>query len=200
MEEINVNNPLPVQRGFNPKIILLILGVAVLGELIFAVVTLTKGVPPVGGSRLTSLNKANIALLLPKSEYKVGETLAIKIRVDTNGNKTSGTDVLLRFDPKIFEASGDGVITKGTIYQDYPVASVDPKVGLITISGISPSKDSGFKGAGILATVNLKAKASGQTKITLDFTNGSSKDTNILDAGSSRDLLQKVIPLSLTIK
>ena len=193
----------PVQtvpnKRFNPKIILLILAVVVLAEIIFAIKTLTSPISEISQNK-TSLGKANIALLLGKSEYVVGDTLPIKIRVDTNDNKTSGTDVLLRFDPKIFEASGTGVITVGTIYPDYPVASVDSQAGLITISGISPNKESGFSGAGILATVNLRAKAPGQTKITLDFTQDSIKDTNILDATSSRDLLQQVMPLSLTIK
>ena len=203
MDEINTENPVPEvavpKKRFSPKIILLILVVVVLGEIIFAVKTLTSPISKIGQNK-TSIGKANIALLLGKSEYAVGEVLPIKIRVDTNDNKTSGTDVLLRFDPKIFEASGTGVITKGTIYQDYPVASVDSKVGLITISGISQTKENGYSGIGILATVNLKAKAPGQTKITLDFTPDSIKDTNILDATSSRDLLQQVMPLSLTIK
>lgn len=169
-------------------------------ELIFAIKTLTAPTPPSPAAPSKSQPASvNLSLEAVGQDFKVGEIVTVNVRVNTGGHPTDGIDLVLNFDPKILEASTASLI-KTTIYPDYPQMRVDSKVGLVQISGISGVEGGTFKGEGVLATINFKAKAAGKTTLTIDYTKGQTNDSNVVESATGLDILEGVNNLNLTIK
>ena len=97
-----------------PKLIFVILAVIILVEVVLAVRYLKQSAPP-PPPKLQPISGGRIVLIADKKDYKVGEVIVVSVRVSTGGQTTDGTDLILRFDPKVLEASNASV-TQGRIY------------------------------------------------------------------------------------
>lgn len=186
-----------------PKIIFTILAVVLLAEVVYAVRVLTfpapvAPTPPSAIKNTVLLTGGKISLNIPKTSFALNEVVSVNVMVESGGHDLNGVDLIIRYDPKTLEASAGG-IAKGNIFDEYPLKSVDSKKGLIAISGISSLKSS-FKGTGLFATINIKAKVPGKTALTIDFVKGSTSDSNLVEAGSARDILEAVNNLELTVR
>ena len=131
-----------------------------------------------------------IILNVQKTSPVQNETIPVAVILDTGEYIISGADLIVRFDPKILEASGGGIV-RGNIFEEYPLLSVDSKEGTISVSGVNSVK-TGFKGVGQLATLNFKAKAKGSTYLIVEFVKDSTSDSNLIEADTSKDILQGV--------
>ena len=188
------------RKFITPKTIFLGLGVILLIEVIFAIKTLTAPTPPPPTVQSKSQpTSVNLSLEAVGGDFKTGGVVTVNVRVNTGGHQTDGIDLVLNFDPKILEATPASLI-KTAIYPDYPQMRVDSKTGLIQISGISGVEGGTFKGEGILATINFKAKAKGETMLKIDYAKGKTDDSNVVESGTGLDILEDVNDLSLTIK
>ena len=202
--DTKINNLQSFKRFFSgPKIIFTILGIILLVEFVYAVKVLTSPAPvaptpPPASKNTVLLSGGKISLGVPKTSFAFNEVISVNVMVESGGHDLDGVDLIIRYDPKILEATSGGII-KGKIFDEYPLKSVDSKKGLIAISGISSLKSS-FKGTGLFATMNLKAKAPGITALTVDFATGSTSDSNLVEAGSARDILEAVNNLELTVR
>lgn len=189
-----------IRKFLTPKTIFLSLGVILLIEVIFAVKTLTAPTPaPPLAQPESQPGKVNLSLEAVGRDFKVGEIVTVNVRVNTGGHRTDGVDLVLKFDPKILEASTASLI-KTTIYPDYPQMKVDAKGGLVQISGISGLDGKTFKGTGVFATINFKARAVGETTLTVNFTPGKTDDSNIVESLSGNDILESVSNLNLSVQ
>jgi len=153
-----------------------------------------------------SLSSNSISLSPTTGNYKVDQTFDVNILIDTAGKTIDGVDILyLKFDPKILEVVDSSTTTsgiqikQGTIFSMYLGNSVDNNTGKIAISGLVQPGTNGFKGSGVFATITFKAKASGDAKVTFDFTPGSTKDANMVEHGTAKDILGKVINADYSI-
>lgn len=181
------------------RIIFAILGIILLAEFIYAVRVLTSPIPsPSPKSPSVQKTVGKISLTVPKTSFSVTEVVPVSVIVDTAQQTVDGVDLVVQFDPKILEASSAGMI-KGRIFDEYPAVSVDSKKGLIAISGIA-SLENSFKGKGIFATLNLRAKTPGKTSLTIDFQKGSTTDSNLVETATSKDILEVVDNLELDIR
>lgn len=181
------------------RIIYPILGVVVIVELILGLKTLLAPLPKSQVQKIQPISEAKILLMSPKLIYKVGDAVPINVRVSTGGHTTSGTDLLLHFDPKFLEATA-GAFTSGKIYSDYPLINVDGKNGVINISGIASLGKGSFIGGGDLGVISFKAKTAGKTPVTVDFKKGVTTDSNVIDAQTNEDILGQVTNLNIIIK
>lgn len=181
------------------RIIYPILGIVLIVELILGLKTLLAPLPKAQIQKLQPISGARIVLVSSKTAIKVGESVPVTIRVVTSGHNTVGTDLALSFDPKILQADTNSFI-RGKIYSDYPLVSIDSKIGTIKVSGTTSSVKQGFNGVGELGTINFIAKAAGETTLTVDFKKGSTDDSNVVDVNDSKDVLENVHNLKLTIK
>ncbi len=189
----------PIKRIFRPKLIFIVLGVIIAVEVIFAVRTLTKPLPP-PPAKLQPISGGKIVLLSPGKSYKVGDSVFVTIRVATGGRATNGTDLVLNYDPKILEASTSGAIRPGKIYSDYPILTVDPKTGTIRISGTTSAGSKAFNGIGVFATLNLKAISAGDTTLKVDFQKDSTTDSNVVESSTTKDILEEVFNLEVNVQ
>lgn len=120
---------------------------------------------------------------------------SLQVLLDTGGNDTAGTDVILNYDTTRFIANK---ISNGSIYPDYPGNNIDTQTGKVLISGLA-SATSSYKGSGILATVDftvLESAPAGATQIKFDFDpNDKSKttDSNVVEVGTMVETLNQVV-------
>ncbi len=184
--------------------IVTVIVVILVAEIAWGVWTLTK--PTKQGSTERGLvseakaSSASVFLQTPKSSYTIGEKVVVTISISSTRH-TDGTDLIIKYDPKVLAM--DPAVTKapvavGKIYTEYPINTVDEKAGKITVSGIT-SAPSGVVPQGVFGTVTFVAKASGKTKIALDFTPGSTSDSNVVESKTALDVLDGVKDVDLTI-
>lgn len=181
-----------------PKIIFGLFGIILIIELIFAIKTLTAPTPPPPAAVNKSYGE-KIILQTNNLNPKVSDNVEVEVWLASD-KLVSGADVILKFDPKYFSSSGSGDLKKGEIFNEYPLFTLDSQKGEVKLSGIATSNKDSFKGMGLLATVNLKAKSVGATKISVDFEPNKSEDSNIAGVESGEDMLQEVKNLELIIK
>lgn len=134
---------------------------------------------------------AVIILSASKPAVKVGESFAVSINISSR-KPSDGTDIILLYDPNLLsvESTSGKPVSVGSIYPEYPINS-DDKKGRIVVSGISSSPE-GIIASGLFGTVTFKAKTAGKTIIKLDFTKGSTTDSNVTESGTSSDILEAV--------
>jgi hypothetical protein len=192
----------PLAGGFKknlPKLIFLVLGIAAIIQIGFLVKSFREAPPPPQKLDARPVGKAQLHLVSEKSQYQVGETMVAQINVDSGGQPTNGTDVILKYDPAVFEAT-TGAIKAGPIYDDFPVLDFDRQTGTIRVSGIAGVASKGFNGVGVLATLNLKTLKSGTGEINFEFKDGSTTDSNVINLKTAEDILGKVTNLKVNVK
>lgn len=196
------------RKWITPRSIFIVLAIIVAIELALSLRSIVKpfststtSTPSTGGilnpPAVQQSNKGAIILIADKKEVKPGDTVAVSVGVNSP-QLTTGVDMVAKFDPNLLSAI-DGDIHQGTIFPRYPLAKVDP-AGVVSISGISTPGTAGFSGKDIFAVVNFKALKSGVAKLTLDFTPGSTADSNIVGAQSGKDLLEEVGNLEVMVR
>ena len=193
------------------KKLLITAGVLLVVELIWAGYTLTLPVTPaevfeessgrstVPGVVEINYSGASLALDGPAS-VSLDEKFEVDIILQTPA-RTDGVDVVITYDPKFLELIPTGVSPAKTtsLYPEYPVNIHDTVNGRITISGAAGVGGVNFTGESKLAAVTFKTKIVGQTKVTIDYTKGSSSDSNVVDSKTGSDILDEVSNLELTI-
>ena len=180
------------------RIIYAFFGLVVIVEIFFSLKTLLAPLPKSSSRSLQPISGAGIALSSDKPIHKVGNIVPVKVRVWTGGHLTSGTDLVLHFDPKILQAFPSAFV-RGKIYTDYPLISVDGQNGIIRISGVASTAKQAFGGIGDLGVINFKAKAAGNTDLTIDFKKGQVDESNVMGLTTNEDFLEKVTNLKVTV-
>lgn len=205
-----VNTAIVAKRIFNPKYLFIILGVIVTIGIVIGVKALIQRSSSISAPANQNTSTSQVAILdsnavinaklffeTTKTEFRVGEEVPVTVKIDTDGQIADGVDVVLKFDPKILEASSASIIT-GTLFPDYPVSKVQD--GIVRITAITSLAGKGYSGSGIFAVINFKAKAKGMAFVRFEFTKGSTTDTNIVGSEFTNDMLGEVKDLEVVIK
>lgn len=184
-----------------PRIIFAILGIIILAEVIYAVRVLSTPVSPAGPADTKVIpvsSSGRISLNTSKTNFSVNEIVPVVVMIDSGGKNLDGADLIVRFDPKALEAT-PGALIAGSIFDEYPLLSIDTKVGLLSASGVSSLRP-GFTGTGQFVLVNFRAKTKGSTYLTVDFTKDSTADSNLVERGTSKDVLENVDNLNINVQ
>ncbi len=212
-------NPLPSGRNWLPtgipksfpKIVFIVLSLVIVTELIWGAWYILRPLP---GQSIPALTKNPAALFAParptaqvilsstNSQIKSGDSLSVDITVNTSGRVTDGTDLVIKYDPKLLSLSGaaSAIFTKGSLYPEYLGQSVDSKLGIFRISGIANlGSKNNLLGQGKFGTINFNAIASGTTTISVDFKPNKTTDSNVIDRKLGQDILDKVTNLEVKI-
>lgn len=129
----------------------------------------------------------------------VGGTTTLDIVVDSASAKTVGTDVIVKYDTARLELVG---ITKGNVYSSYATEVKDPTAGTVSLSGFVSQNElgTGIAVKGVFAKITFKGKAPGNAQVNFDFTQGESKDSNVVEAaGSGGDILTSAGSATITV-
>lgn len=187
------------------KIILGIFGFIIVGELVWAGWTLFKPVTPQVAIPIINQQMPEtptvIKLDSQTPQVKVGDKFTVSIQLLSDKN-TDGADIIIRFDPALLGVEVVGSkklpVILGSLFQEYPVNTLEAKTGEIIVSGIS-TVQGGVLGNGLLGSVVFIAKKTGEAKIYTDFAKGSTTDSNVLQTGTGEDILSAVEDLNITI-
>lgn len=179
------------------KILLIVLGVAVVGELIFGAVTLFSPATVrnlnIMQPDMNEIGGAKFSLVPDKASYKKGETVNVDVKVFTGGYTTASVDLVLKYDPLFLKPVGENFVTAGQIYQEFLPVQVDNQEGLIGMSGIMTEEGRGFSGVGSFAKISFIALKDGQTEVTVDYEANSTTDySNMVLQGTMQDVLSGV--------
>ena len=143
-----------------------------------------------------SLNDATFALNPETGTYEIGQTFSVDITLNTGGNETAGSDVIISYDNADLEvldedSGATGVqIKPGSLYTNYPQNIVSD--GNIMFSGVIEPGNSGYNGTGTLATIRFKTlKESSESQVNFVFLPGSTDDSNVASM-TAEDLLGSV--------
>lgn len=186
---------------FGVKLIFIILGIIVLAETVYAVWVFLSPTSPLPAAKTTvqqAKTAGEMSLLAPKTTVLIKEVIPVTVIVDSGGHMLSGADLIVRFDPKVLEATAGGLV-KGQIFSEYPLLSVDAQKGLVAISGVN-NLNSGFTGRGQFASINFKAKSTGKTSVTIDFQPGSTTSSNLVEASTIKSILGSVVNVELEVQ
>jgi len=165
---------------------------------------------------------ATLSLETTKTSYQVGETFNVDIRLDTGTRTipTTGADVILGYEespapvttsipaleetpPPLLGVIEPLTITLGVLYDTYPVQNIDKETKTITISGSASSLDNYFAGNGIFASIQFRAAAPGDVKLSFYWKGPTATDdTNvvgIVNGQPQERLVEQPSSLNLTI-
>lgn len=128
-------------------------------------------------------------LFLEPKSGEIGDTFEVEVMIDTGGKEITGADTILNYEPDKLE--GQEIIVGE--FSSYLFRQIDEGAGKIKISAIV-SPGSSFTGTKKLATIRFrKLQDQGTTSLTFEFTPGSTRDCNLVEKGTVRDILQTVI-------
>lgn len=188
------------------RTIVILMGVVVMGEILWAGYSLTK--PPSESSPQASPSaeitpSASLTLFGPSMASK-GAEFRVDINLTTSA-ETESADIIITYDPKslsiqpVATAEKQTAVTTGAIFQDFPINAYDAKTGKITLSAISTGS-AGFSGQGKIGYITFKAIKSGTTEVSIDYTEGSTTQSIVLSSKADKNILNQVKNLTVDIK
>lgn len=126
--------------------------------------------------------------LSPASGSTISGTFDVTLSLaDLAGKQVSSVDVYLNYEPSKLEAVS--VSHSDGIFTSYSLETIDSTNGQIAI-GANASSFTPVTTAGTIATITFKAlTASGSTTLSFDYAAGSTTDSNIVEHGTSTELL-----------
>lgn len=128
--------------------------------------------------------------------YAAGATYPLGIVLDSAGKSVDGVDVIIKFDPKKAQVVSLKVAPTG-LFEEFPQNIVDNNLGQIRFSALTFNSR---PVTGIVGTFTFKPLARGTVDFIFDFTFGSTKDSNVAEHGSARDILGQVVSGSYSFK
>lgn len=131
---------------------------------------------------------ATLSLNPQTSAVSLNVPFDVTIDIDTKGENTTATDVVLTFDPSFLEISN-------LTFSDpslYPTNTkiLDNTNGKIRMTSTQEDPVNSYKGAGTLATLNIKPKALGNATLTFSCETGKTNESNIFKKGTSTDIIE----------
>jgi len=185
-----------IKKLLAKKILLGLFGLIILGELIWAGMAFlkTNNEPP-QASEVSSPTITKVELTSDKSEVAAGEQFTVSINI-LSTYETDGVDLIISFDPKLLSVEdAKAPVVLGTLYNDFPVNKIE--AGKITVSGIAD--ESGVLANGLFGSIVFKSKSPGTTAVSLEFQKGNTTDTNVIEKGTGKDILEDVKNVNITI-
>ncbi len=128
-----------------------------------------------------SLNPSNQAVTL-------NVPFSVTIELDTKGENTTATDIVLTFNPALLEILSVDFIQPPL----YPTNTkvLDNTGGKIRMTATQEDAVNSYKGSETLATLKFNPKAIGTANVTFTCDVGKTNDTNMFKKGTSTDIIE----------
>lgn len=165
--------------------------------LCFSAFTLLSFSTSTAFAQSASLSWSDSSLSIPQNQQD-----AVTIRLNTNGQLTTGLDAVMSFNPQIIDIqpilTATPAIYPVNFYLKPPTTSSTQTLRL-TSSGSQTSES--FFGESDYVHFIIRAKQIGQTQITFTCNPGSTNDTNVAQSTTSQDILDcnSLSPLTVTV-
>lgn len=190
--------------GGLPKFILIALVVIIGAEVIWGIWYLSRPLPQTPKEQtkkalFTEANpKASLALSSSQTKAQVGNNVAVTIILDSGNRKLDGVDLVIKYNPKVLSLTADS-FQKGSIFSEYTGQNINATTGTFSISSLSKVSSEKENKDGILGTLTFKAIAKGQSEVIIDYKEDETTDSNVIDSKLSKDILEKVTNLTVSV-
>lgn len=145
------------------------------------------------------LKKAFLSMQSEKTEFKNSELFKVNLLLNSFSSPVSAVDIVVKYDPAFVALQSSPSakpFSPSLLFQKTVFNELSSKQGLATMSAVADTgKD--FIGSSILTSLNFKAIKPGSTEITIVFTPGETRDTNVVS--KTEDILETATGLSVTI-
>ncbi len=133
---------------------------------------------------------ASLALNPASGDYLFDNTTAypVGIVIDSGGKSVDGLDTVINFDPAKAQVV-DTKISPTTLFEEFPLNSVDNKKGQIKFSALTFNAK---PATGIVGTFKFRPLAKGEINFTIYFVPGATTDSNIAEHSTAKDILGSV--------
>ncbi len=150
-----------------------------------------------GGSYTTHAASSESILTINTRQdtWAKDDTEPVTVTLDTQGNEVVGVDLILNYDPILFEYVDREWLS---LFSEERGFNVDSSAGIITLSGIEDGNQF-LNTQGDVVKFNFKALANGTADFSFDWTSSSTTDTNIVDYNNTNTDLLQTAPTSKTI-
>ncbi len=162
--------------------------------------------------KVTSLAAASGATLTLNSDFSswaLGDSQWVTITLDTQGNDVAGVDAVLKYDPTVFkyashQISGSSSLPGGPaggssgLFTYQPNVAIDQTNGKISLSAVA-AEGSPANATGEVFRVQFTTISSATSTVFLDWTLGSTTDTNIASYYNLNQDLLTAAPATFTI-
>ncbi len=176
-----------------PKLIYGLIILVIVIQLVWAVRTIINGRYTASAApQIKNASFGSVVLSNPNTkQVLVNSTVTTNIRINTGGHGTDSTDLIIKFNPAVLEASPSSFFTSGNAYREYILTEVDNKTGTIRLIGATPPNTEGFVGIGNFGTLNFRAKAVGNSPLTVTLNKNSTAESNMVDTLSGNNILEQ---------
>lgn len=118
----------------------------------------------------------------------INTPFTVKIDIDTKGENTTATDVLLTFDPSYLEIQSVE-FTQPLLYPTNTKV-LDNTGGKIRLTATHEDAVNSYTGSGSLATLTFNPKTIGNANVVFTCVTGKTNDTNMFKKGTSTDVAE----------
>jgi hypothetical protein len=136
---------------------------------------------------------------------KAGETAEVKVTLDLKGRASQTYQAEIAYDPALVEVVDADPKTRGVqvstgMYETGVENTVDAAAGRIRLLGYSITEGKDATGQGTLATITLRGKKAGSSKLSFERVPGdSTSKTKVILKGTSKDLLADAGTATVTV-
>jgi len=134
-----------------------------------------------------------------KTDYQVDEVVPVNISFKALGKKLFGSDIVLLFDPEFLSTQVED-IQDGDFFASYPRKTVDPENGIVKLSAYQGQDIELADQYYSIVNINFKALKKGETEIALSWIKGATNTTNLVENGTSQNILEAVGNLKVTVE
>lgn len=136
-------------------------------------------------------------IIIDKQYVTLESSVKATVLLSAVGQKIDGTDIILRFDPKMLQSADE--IETGNIFQNYPQKTVDNAKGSIKVTAYGTSNVDLNDNEEIL-TVTFKPLQKGSARVWFEFQPRSTNTTTIVQKGTSKNILGTVTEETVNIQ
>lgn len=145
-----------------------------------------------------SIGANSMFLVVNPTAVQSGEFITAAIAFHAPGRMLSGADVRLKYDPLFLETSVSD-LTPGEYFTSYPAKSVNTEKGIIRLTAFGGKRET-VSSPQVITTVKFKALKPGRTEITIDYQQGSTNRSTLVERGTSKNILSGVSNAVVEIK
>lgn len=142
-------------------------------------------------------NYAGVMGIYPeKNKVKVGGIFDLSVTASTSKGNIAGADAIINFSPEYLNIES---IEEGELFDLYPLKKIDNEKGIVKVTGFGAQENYQLNQEIDFFSMKLRAKKAGTTQIAINFQKDKTNLSNVVEAGTSRNILGTVYPAEIEI-
>lgn len=125
---------------------------------------------------------------VPK-KVKERESFSLTVDFTAPDKRLDGADAAVSYDPNFLEVEE---ITQGPYFHEYPRKTIDHENGKVKVTAFRAKDESPIRNSVTLFYLKVKALKAGETVLSFDYQEGRTNLSNVVEKGTSKNILGSV--------